>query len=273
MIRLAVSRDALNVRRKVIAEGKIAMGEGMGLWTVSGRRSGFSAVALRILMAPLVAAAVALASCASSGGDPTVVKQTDTLSVPDTTSLLNVADMRIGPLDKIKVNVFGVTELSGDYQVDHLGQIRMPLVGQVEVKGYTPSDLAEMLEEKFSERYLNNAEINVQVLEVAGNQVTVEGTVEKPGMVPVRGRLSLMQAVALSGGLGDGANPKRVLVFRTIEGQRRVAVYDLTAIRRGRADDPQVFGNDIIVVDGSATSSSYRELLRSIPLLALFVGL
>lgn len=229
----------------------------------------------RGLAAILVAlfSAVVLSACASSSKSPTVIRETDTLTVPDTTALLNVADLRIGPLDKIKVNVFGVEQLTGEYQVDHVGQIRMPLVGQVDVKGFTPSELAEVLEAKFSERFLNNAEINVQVIDSAGDQITVEGTVKKPGMVPVRGRLSLVQAVALSGGLADGANPRRVLIFRTIENERRVAVFDLTAIRRGRSEDPQVFGNDVIVVDGSATASTYRELLRTVPLLALFIGL
>ena len=225
-----------------------------------------------VLLALTIGAGVlGMAGCASSQ-KTTVVETVDTLSVPDTTALLSVADLRIGPLDKLKVNVFGVEQLTGEYQVDNNGRIRMPLIGEVDVKGFTPTELAEALETKFSERYLNKPEISVLVLESAGDQVTVEGTVAKPGMIPVRGRMSLLQAVALSGGLAEGANPKRVLIFRTIEGQRRAAVFDLVAIRRGRAEDPQVFGNDIVIVDGSATSNTYRELLRSIPLLALFVG-
>ena len=218
----------------------------------------------------LLVAVIALAGCASSNIEPTFVKEAKTLGVPDTTALLNVSDLRIGPLDKLKITVFGVPQLSGDFQLDHLGRLRMPLIGEVDVKGFTPSELADFLQTKFDERYLNKAEINVQVLESAGGQITIEGTVKNTGMMPVRGNLTLMQAVALSGGLAEGANPRRVLIFRTIEQQRRVAVFDLTAIRRGQAEDPRVFGNDVVVVDGSATNSTYRELLRSIPLLTLF---
>ena len=101
--------------------------------------------------------------------------------------------------------------------------------------------------------------------------VTVDGAVNSPGLFPVRGRLSLLQAVALAGGTSSSSNPKNVILFRYIEGERRAASFNLVAIRRGEADDPIIYGNDIVVVDGSDLRENYRDLIRSAPLLTLLV--
>ena len=81
---------------------------------------------------------------------------------------------------------------------------------------------------------------------------------------------TLLQAIALSGGPSDNANTRRVVVFRQIEGKRHAAGFDLKEIRQGNAEDPIVYANDIIVVDGSEARRTYGEFLRSVPLLALF---
>ena len=59
-------------------------------------------------------------------------------------------------------------------------------------------------------------------------------------------------------------------MFRTVAGQRSVAVFDLASIRQGRASDPEVFGDDVIVVDTSRLNSALRELVGVIPALAVF---
>ena len=59
-------------------------------------------------------------------------------------------------------------------------------------------------------------------------------------------------------------------VFRTIQGKRQAAAFDLVSIRRGEAQDPPVYPGDIIVVDGSSVKSMYKHILQSIPLLAIF---
>jgi polysaccharide export outer membrane protein len=66
------------------------------------------------------------------------------------------------------------------------------------------------------------------------------------------------------------ANLTRVAVFRSVNGQRTVAVFDLKAIRAGKAPDPVIFGNDVVVVDGSAVKAAFREVLGALPGLAIF---
>jgi polysaccharide export outer membrane protein len=58
-----------------------------------------------------------------------------------------------------------------------------------------------------------------------------------------------------------------------IEGKRQAGGFDLTRIRAGKAEDPPVFGNDIIVVDGSSIKSGYSEFIKAVPLLGLFIAM
>jgi polysaccharide export outer membrane protein len=71
-------------------------------------------------------------------------------------------------------------------------------------------------------------------------------------------------------GTADDANARRVAVFRTVGGQRQAAAFDLTAIRRGQAPDPQIYPGDIVVVDGSSVKAAQKQILQSIPLLSIF---
>ena len=71
-------------------------------------------------------------------------------------------------------------------------------------------------------------------------------------------------------GTTDDANPRRVVIFRQINGQRQAAAFDLKSIRRGEMADAPVFGDDIIVIDGSESKSLFKNAIQTIPLLALF---
>ena len=71
-------------------------------------------------------------------------------------------------------------------------------------------------------------------------------------------------------GTTEDANARRVAVFRTVGGQRQAAAFDLTSIRRGEAPDPEIYPGDIIVVDGSSVKAVQKQVLQSIPLLAIF---
>jgi polysaccharide export outer membrane protein len=73
--------------------------------------------------------------------------------------------------------------------------------------------------------------------------------------------MSLMRAVAKAKGLGEFANSKNVVIFRTSKGQRYVALCNLEAIRRGSYDDPEVFANDLIVVGDSQARRFFKNIL------------
>jgi polysaccharide export outer membrane protein len=210
----------------------------------------------------------ALGGCSTRNG--TSVGDAESLQVPDRTAATSLGDFRIAPLDVLDISVFGVDDLNGSYQVDPEGKIRLPLVGIIDAKGYSVFEFAAELERVLGERYLRDPQVTVRVSTATRQIVTVEGAVARPGLFPVQGPLTLLQAVAQAGGTTTEADASNVIVFRTIEGERRAARFNLNRIRNGRDADPAIFGNDIVVVFGSNTRRSYTELLRALPIIGLF---
>jgi polysaccharide export outer membrane protein len=216
-----------------------------------------------------LATVLLLAACTDSRGGPIAYNQT--FAAPDTPSVQQLAaNYKILPMDKLAVKVFKSEDLSGDYDVDLAGHISLPLIGEVEAANLTTAELDQKLTEKLGEKYLEHPDVSVSIKQSAGRVVTVDGAVKDSGSFPVMGNLTLMQAIALAKGTSDDANPHRVAIFRTIGGKRQAAAFDLTSIRRGEAPDPQVYPGDIVVVDGSSVKALQKQLLQSIPLLAIF---
>ena len=177
----------------------------------------------------------------------------------------------LGAGDKIRVTVFQVESLSGEFQVEKNGQIDYPLIGIVEAQGRTPSQLAKHLADRLGERNLRNPHVQVAVTERAQQTVTVEGAVNQPAVVPIRGQqTTLLQAIALARGTTDDANPSQVVVFRQVDGKRMAAAFDLRMIRRAEAPDPAIYPNDIVVVAGSQNRKVIDRVLQVLPLLGMF---
>lgn len=180
-------------------------------------------------------------------------------------------DYRLGAGDKLNVRVFQVPDLSFDnLVVDTSGNIQMPLIGVVQAAGLTAGELSAEVGRQLASRYLRDPQVTVTVSEAASQKITVDGAVTRPGVYEMRGSTTLLQAVAMAEGPSRVADLSKVAVFRTIDGRRSVALFDLAAIRQGRADDPAVLGNDVIVVDTSNLSMAMREVVGAIPVLSVF---
>jgi polysaccharide export outer membrane protein len=224
---------------------------------------------LLVLSALLLALAV-MAGCAS-GPKSNVPYQPAGFGTPDSESIaVSEGLQRIAPLDKLTINVFQVDSLSGEFQVDSAGIISFPLVGTVEAQGKTAPELAQMIGQRLGQKYLQNPNVQVSIKESIAQTVTVDGSVRQPGVYPLKGATTLMRAVALARGASEDANTNRVVVFRTIKGQRMAAAFDLAAIRRASAEDPVIYGNDIVVVDGSRARSIFGYVMASLPILSIF---
>jgi polysaccharide export outer membrane protein len=174
----------------------------------------------------------------------------------------------IGPFDKLRIDVFGIAELSDrEIQVDASGRASFPLAGSFQAAGLTPTQLAEELQRRLAGSYIRNPQVTVNLQETVSQVVTVDGQVARPGLYPVVGRMTLMQAVATAGGSGEFARLDDVVVFRTVNGAHYVALYNLRAIRRGAYTDPEVFANDIVVVGDSQARRLFRDVLTAAPLI------
>lgn len=187
------------------------------------------------------------------------------------TDIGSSAEYRIGVGDKLGVRVFQVEDLSFDeLVVDTSGNINLPLIGAVQGAGLTAAEMSTAIAGRLAAQYLRNPQVSVTVKEAASQKITVDGAVTKPGVYEMRGSTSLLQAVAMAEGPTRVADLTKVAVFRSIEGRRSVALFDLSAIRQGREADPQVLGDDVIVVDTSRLNSALREVVGALPAFAAF---
>lgn len=223
----------------------------------------------RLRTSLVVAAALLVTACADSRGGP--IPYDRPLAAPDEPRVVALeSNYKIAPMDQLAIKVFKSEDLTGDYDVDLAGRISMPFIGEVEAANITTAELDERLTAKLGEKYLENPDVAVSIKRSTARVVTVDGAVRESGSFPVAGPMTLIQAVALAKGPTEEANPRRVAVFRTIQGQRQAAAFDLTAIRRGQAPDPQIYPGDIIVVDGSGIKAFQKQVLQNLPILSIF---
>jgi len=202
----------------------------------------------------------------------TAVQVAHDLPAPDqTVRATDFSNYRIGPTDEISVSVFGASELNTDGAVDAAGNFSMPLVGSVQAGGKTPQELAEAISDLLRGRYIKKPQVAVNIKNARAHTVTIDGAVEQPGVYPVVGRMTLQEAVATARGASDTAAIDKVVVFRTVGGQKMAAMFNLRDIRSGRYADPEIYGNDIVVVGENAARRFMHDATMSFPLLARFI--
>lgn len=191
----------------------------------------------------------------------TAVRVSQGLPPPDSrVAPVEVAPYRIGPGDEIAISVFGAPELDKTATVDAAGGFSLPLAGTLAAAGKTPEELSEAIQAKLRGPYLKNPRVVVNVTKAgSGQTITVDGEVQQPGIYPVASRMTLQQAIATAHGASDTANIRNVIVFRTVNGQKMAAMFDLKDIRSGRSADPQIYGNDIVVVGESAVQKFLKN--------------
>jgi polysaccharide biosynthesis/export protein len=176
---------------------------------------------------------------------------------------------KIGPQDVIEIAVFKVAELGRTIQVADNGQVNVPLIGDVVAAGLTARELEVNLTKQWGDKYLRNPQVSVFIKEYNSQRVTVEGAVKRPGVFPLKGELSLLQAIASAAGLEETADSE-VLVFRLVGEQRQAARFSLTEIRNGTVKDPQLQSKDVVVVGSSAAKELLNNFGKIVPIARLF---
>jgi polysaccharide export outer membrane protein len=236
------------------------------LFNLAAVRGAWLALAA-LAVAAIVAPAIVLAGSAGDGAMPAARLSADQLGTETTGPYV------IGPEDKLNIRVFEVKDLSFDNeQVDASGQIMLPLVGKVMASGKTPDQLEEEIAARL-EKYLQSPQVSVSVVESASQKVTVEGNVKNPGVYQVRGHTTLMQAVAMAGGPDDEADTRKVAVIRLDNGVRKAATVDYESIKQGKAGDPLIQGDDVVVVGESRMKMVWANVMKNLPIFTLFAYL
>lgn len=226
--------------------------------------------ALRFLA--VAALLIFVAGCASvpdAGGAPGAFVATASPAPVSGTSVKS-GEYHISPGDLLDISVFQVPTLNREVQVDAAGDISLPLLGEIKAAGKTTQALQAELTQKLGAKYLQSPEVFVFLKGAAGRHVTITGAVRKPGVYPVVGQLTLIQALAESGDLSDVGDPNAILVFRQQNGKRMVARFNIGNIRAGKAADPDLYPGDMVVVDTSGTRSAWHSFTQVLPVAGFF---
>lgn len=219
----------------------------------------------------IILASALLGGCATVEGAPREAAAYAVIPAPQAVGL----DYHIVPDDVLRVQVYHEPGLSlEDAAVTAAGMVRLPLIGDVPVAGLSASEASDVIAGKLGERYLVSPQVTVFVKKAVGRRITVDGEVRQPGLYPIEGRMGLLQAVALSRGPSRLASLKQIVVVRQVEGERKAAMFDLNAIRRGEALDPEILPGDTIIVGLSRAKAILGGTLLALPVLGgAFVSL
>jgi polysaccharide export outer membrane protein len=159
---------------------------------------------------------------------------------------------RLGPGDEVRIDVFGVEELTGDYRIDGSGRASLPLIGQIEISGYTLSEAKTVLERRYGERYRRNPQITISVLDYRSQQFTAVGAVGQARIYSVDREVSLLEALAMAGGLSTNAGENIYLTDRvrdpeTGEMVTRNLLINIAELMRSDTDYNVVIGEDAVI--------------------------
>jgi len=124
----------------------------------------------------------------------------------------------IGTDDVLSIVYWKDKDMSADAQVRPDGKIALPLINEVTAAGLTPDQLRQKLTEE-SKKYMEDANITVVVRQINSRRVFITGEVNKPGPYPLTARTSVIQLIAMAGGLREYANSKKIIIMRTENGR------------------------------------------------------
>lgn len=166
---------------------------------------------------------------------------------------------RLGPRDRVRVQVFEVPELNAEARVAENGTVTLPVLGAVPAQGRTATELAAEIERLLEASYVNRATVQVDLLEVLSKTVTVLGAVARPGSLGHPGEWTLLEVLTAAGGLAE-EHGEHVRVQRRagngLADQVTVPVAQLV----GRADpryNLPIFPDDVIQVERTRTVTIY----------------
>ena len=153
----------------------------------------------RLSVPAAILAAVALSGCLAAPP----VQETPSLTVDQ-------ASYKLGPGDRLRVITFGEKDLTGDFVVNEIGRVSLPLVGDVQAGGLTLDGFSKEVTMALGNGYLKSPRVSIEVLNY--RPFYILGEIAKPGEYPFISGLTVTNAVATAGGFTYRANIHRVFV-------------------------------------------------------------
>jgi len=188
------------------------------------------------------AAVLASAQPATAAGKDE--KKIDALGAP-----APAGDYRLGAGDKLRIEVYKDPQLSQSLQIRPDGKITLPLAGDIDAAGVTPIELRDTVTRQLKQ-YMNNPVVTVIVVEATAATAYVVGEVNHPGAVTLQGgQMTVLQALAMAGGLKDFADAKNIRILRRSTNGTQSITFNYREAIRGGAPVYLQPGDTVVVPD------------------------
>ncbi len=174
------------------------------------------------------------------------------------------ASYNIGPDDVLRISVYGYDDLKIETRVSADGQISFPLIGDVKASGKSSMALEKAIARSLTEGgFIQDAQVNVTVLERVSQQVSVLGYVNKPGRYSLDSDSVIVDVIAMAGGINDLGSDK-VVVTRSVNGKPQKQALDLRVYLEAAASTMpfKMQQGDLVYVPKAAMFYIYGEVQR-----------
>jgi len=155
----------------------------------------------------------------------------------------------IGAADVLSIVFWRDKEMSGDVTVRPDGKISLPLLNEIAAAGITPEELRVRLVEAAG-KFVEDPDVTVIVKEIHSRAVFITGNVAKPGSYPLTNDMTVLQLIAVAGGLQEYADKKNIVVNRTENGRQQFHSFNYKDVvsRKRTTDNIVLKPGDIVVV-------------------------
>ncbi len=149
----------------------------------------------------------------------------------DTEQLTTAPEYHLGSGDRVRVTVLDQPNLTGEYRVDGAGRLAFPLIGSIEARGLSPTELEQKITSKLKPEYLANPSVSVEV--VNARPFYVLGEVKNPGSYPYVEGMTVLNAVAIAGGFTYRAREEDFYITRASNPAQKAGASPATRVTPG----------------------------------------
>jgi len=155
----------------------------------------------------------------------------------------------IGPEDVLGIFVWREAEVSGDVAVRPDGMITLPLIRDVKAAGLAPNELADRIQEALRE-FITDPSVTVVVRQMNSRKVFITGEVAKPGAYSLASSMTVMQLIAIAGGINEFAEANGISVMRVEAGKTKTFKFEYKDVARGKKPEQNIVlkpGDTVVV--------------------------
>ena len=155
----------------------------------------------------------------------------------------------IGPEDVLSVVFWREKDMSTDAAVRPDGMITVPLLNDIHATGLTPDQLRERIQTAAA-KFVEDPTVTIVVKAINSRKVFITGLVAKPGQYPLAGPTSVMQLIAMAGGLQEYADSKKILIMRTEDGEQVAKPFNYQDVlnRRNLKQNIELLPGDTVII-------------------------